>query len=293
MALILKLQVPWRKDLLRINYDDKDVIRVIKNRGSPQHVRKKGNVVIVKDFFGVNNKVPDVNRYSIGAGSCCVRHDNRYHICNDSYLIPHCDEQDMHQQIPNIVLLLESPHKDEYQPGNINCPIAPAMGTTGDNIDRCLGTVLRDIKKDLINAGLNEAEFIKSGGHVIISNPIQFQTSLHAIHGKSLQKKWVTLRNNVWWTLWNEQRIQRNFRARLKRYNPSLIINACTGKRSTKDVLTRTDALTRTHGLRSLVTRFVREELPKVPLYEAYHPAINWNNCDNTHLHRIEQPNCL
>ena len=302
----LKLEVPFREctSYLCVTDGHGNAVEVDDNEFQGEHVVPCGNdAILVKNFFDVNNKVPDVSRYRIGAGGCCVRHDNRYHICNDRYLIPHCDvsrkdlarllQRQQRRQVRNIVLLLESPHKDEYQPGNINCPIAPANGATGDNIDRCLGTVLRQIKGALINARLDEAEFIKPDSHVIISNPIQFQTSLHAIHGKSLQKKWVTLRNNVWWTLWNEQRIQRNFRARLKRYNPSLIINACTGKRSTKDVLTRTDALTRTHGLRSLVTRFVREELPKVPLYEAYHPAINWNNCDNTHLHRIEQPNCL
>ena len=281
----LKLEVTWpggTPRLLPVDYDDQDVISVIRNSGS-RYVRWTRNDVIVKNFFGENNKVSDVSRYGIVEGSC-VRHNDRYHICNNRYLIPHCDisrqqlqdllqEQQLRreqQQIGNIVLLLESPHKDEYQPGNINCPIAPANGDTGHKIDRFLGTVLSRIKEQ------EGQQLIVPGRHVIISNPIQFQTSLHAIHGKPLEGTWKKLGNKIWWTLWNEQHIQQCFRERLvDTYNPRLIINACTGN------FTPTGRQRRNQDLRRNVTKFIREHLPIVPLYEAKHPGRNnWTDCD-------------
>ena len=181
---------------------------------------------------------------------------------------------------------------DEYKNGNITAPKKPACGKTGLNIDRCLATVLLHIQE--IEPGL-----IEPGCHVVISNPIQFQTSLHAIHGQPINKKndttWKTLRNNVWWTLWNESegQIKQCFRERLvDTYNPILIINACTGKRTPRRYLTRTHCQTRRlKDLKRNVTKFVRAVLPVVPLYEAYHPAIKWNNSGNFGLHPIPPVN--
>lgn len=207
---------------------------------SGKHVEQSGNDVIVKKYFRMNNKVIDASRYRIGKAGCCVRHDGRYCICNDRYIIPHCNHTGIdishcdicepvlepllrRQRIRSIVFLLESPHMDEYQRGNINCPIAPAMGKTGSNIAEYLGTVLSRIEPQ---------RFIVPGYLVIISNPIQFQTSLHAIHGMSPRAdkgKWGTLRDNVWRTLWAEPHIQRCFKKRLEGYCPKVIINACTG----------------------------------------------------------------
>ena len=284
----LKLQVPWRRAPLSVQYTGLDgVIDEIRASNSP-NVRIEGddleeNDVLVENFFGMNNRVPDVSRYRICNAGCCIRHDNRYRICNDRYINPHCGisgkdlKRQLQPEIRNIVLLLESPHKDEYQPGNINCPIAPANGNTGDNIDRWLSTVLSCIE---------EQQLIVPGGHVIISNPIQFQTSLHAIHGQPLEDMWERLRNNVWWTLWNEQRIRQCFRERLvDTYNPCLIINACTGNFTA--VRQR-----RNQDLRRNVTKFIREHLPIVPLYETKHPGRNnWTDFDNNCLQRIPQAN--
>ena len=146
---------------------------------------------------------------------------------------------------------------DEYQRGNINCPIAPAIGKTGSNIAEYLGTVLSRIEPQ---------RFIVPGYLVIISNPIQFQTSLHAIHGMSPRAdkgKWGTLRDNVWRTLWAEPHIQRCFKKRLEGYCPKVIINACTGD------------LKKRCSLKNLVNRFVLEKFSDVPLYTVAHP-VSW-----------------
>ena len=275
--MALKLQVPWSQAHLPVGYEE--VTHLISQRApvSPNVEVIAGGDVLVKDFFGVNNRVPDVSRYRIKQNDCCVPHDGRYRIWHDKYLIPHGNltGQDIsrydisgealqqqlaaRQDIRNIVLLLESPHKDEYIDGDITRPKAPARGDSGKNIDRCLATVLLHIQEI-------EPALIEPGCHVVISNPIQFQTSLHAIHGgppRADNGKWGTLRNNVWRKLWNEPDIRQCFGTRLGCYYPKVIINACTS------------------DLKPLVRTFVRgwitEGNLEVPLYELAHPS-NWEN---------------
>lgn len=305
-----------------------EIMAGIEEHGSPYVGRKRCDLHVT-GFFEESKKVPDVIRYRIDADDRSVRHDLTYRICDDRFIIPiscrvaeggkcvphddrylncdtirrcnhpeqancHCDiygtELDQLLQQPpcgSIVLLLESPHKDEYEynGGRIVRHKAPASGSSGSNIDSCLGNVL---------SGIEEQQLIVPGRHVIISNPIQFQTSLHAIHEKSVSKSpWNKLRDNVWNTLWEEPQIEQDFRERLPTYSPHLIINACTGNWTPPEFLARTDDLTSKHGLKCLVTKFVRAELPTVPLYEAHHPAYkSWKLCNDIHLRRIyPQPN--
>ena len=276
MALkALKLEVSWSSvstGYLCVKDGRNSPVKVDDDLFQGKHVEPHDNYVLVKNFFEVNNKVPDVSRYCIGVEGCCAHYDDRHRICEDRYLIPHRDvsRQDLAQllqrqqrQIRNIVLLLESPHECEYINGDIAHPKAPASGPTGNNIDRCLGAVLSRI----------DAELIKPGCQVIISNPIQFQTSLHAIHRQSLRKdnnKWARLRDNVWRTLWSEQHIQNCFLARLKSYYPKVVINACTG-----------DMSCRHNKPKKIVKNFVRQHLRNVPFYNVPHPSDkSWNNCN-------------
>lgn len=277
MALTLKLQVPssdGNSRLLPVDYDNQYVIRVIRNSGSP-YVRRPRNDVIVKDFFGDLNRVPDDNRYHIGNAECCESHDKKYRICNDKYLIPHCNipesSRQIQQQSGSVVLLLESPHECEYE-YIYRCfvrpfarPKGPARGDSGKNIDQCLSTVLLYIQR--------ETGLIVPNCHIVISNPIQFQTSLHAIHGKSLRAdggKWETLRNNVWRTLWDDEEghIKQCFRARLDCYYPKVIINACTS-----DLKPRV----KTFVEGWIAERRQAERRQIVHLYEIYHPSY-WHN---------------
>lgn len=290
--MALKLKVHWRKELLLVEGVDDVAIRELIDCPRHPHVREAANDVLVEDFFGVNNVVPDVSRYRIGIDGCCVRHDSRYRFSNDRYVVPHCDVsgRDLRRQLNrrsllqftrrrpsagNVVLLLESPHKDEYHRDNVNCPIAPANGTTGENIDRCLSAALSQIEEELIAPGC----------HVIISNPIQFQTSLHAIHGRSTRGKaggrWRTLRDRIWKTLWNEggqeNYIRRCFRERLNTYRPSVIINACTGAWTPSG----------DDDPKSLVNDFLDTE-STVPLYKTYHPShTSWRKRETIRLTRI------
>lgn len=262
--MALMLQVPWRADPLPIG-PNADIEQIIEANG--QVVQEVEGDILVNECFGEINRVPDVSRYHIG---------------DNGQLIHHCDVPESRlqrqPQLRSIVLLVESPHKDEYQFGNINCPIAPANGASGRNIHRCLRRVLSCIEAMHIEAGL-----IVPGCHVVISNPIQFQTSLHAIHGTPLSNEHaMTLRNDVWRALWNEGEgvsgyIKLCFRVRLYTYRPSLIINACTGDWEEIDSLKR------------YVGEFVRAELQNVPLYNVSHPA-SWRPHRNIAIMRIHPP---
>lgn len=72
--MALKLQVPWRREPLPVQY--RGHVRVIDaiRASNSLHVEPSANDVIVKDFFGVNNRVPDVSRYHIGDDGQPVSH---------------------------------------------------------------------------------------------------------------------------------------------------------------------------------------------------------------------------
>ena len=279
--MALKLKIPWGDEPLQVDHTGLDgVIREIRESGSPNVVQCDNGDVLVKDFFGECNRVPDVSRYHVEQEDCCVPHDGRYRICNDRYLIPHCNHTEQHishcdiselsqqelQERGSIVLLLESPHKSEYENRNIARPKKPACGSTGKKIDRCLATVLLHIQE--IEAGL-----IEPSCHVVISNPIQFQTSLHAIHNNPIENvrkngehyNWKTLRDNIWRTLWDGGYIKQCFQARLRCYNPKVIINACTADQ--KDLVNDFVQELQTNGGLS----------ENVSLYKVAHPA-SWVN---------------
>lgn len=282
--MALKLKVHWRTeplevDLSRVSEGNLDtVMREIRASGLP-HVRTEGDDVIVENFFEKTNNVLDVSRYLIGEEDCCVHDDGRYRICNDRYLIRHCDipesELQIQQQTGSIVLLLESPHEAEYTDDEggygIDRRQVPANGDSGENIDLCLGTVLLHIQ---IETGL-----VVSDRHVVISNPVQFQTSLHAIHGQSVSDSpWDTLRNNVWRALWGNENehIQQCFLARLERYHPRVIINACTSDLK--------------HRVTSSVEGWLNARGLEIPLYKIDHPA-NWQNLRPKRIYPPTNPN--
>ena len=188
-----------------------------------------------------------------------------------------------------IVLLLESPHKHEYCRG-INDPIAPARGPTGDNICTYLGEVLEQIEQQQV---------LECGDDVTISNPIQFQTSLSTIHGRSLSGKgsspWKRLRNAVWTTLWEENYIKQDFLLRLCHYNPKIIINACTSffisihspspREKVTDLIRLQDQ--DMDNINPPCTEAILHNLTNLPLYECGHP-FGWSiNEENRQVFRI------
>ena len=267
--MTIKLSVPWSENYLLVDYNQlNQVIGHIQESGSP-HVRQHQGDVLVSEYFGPTNAVSDVSRYRISTEPCCEHHKDRCRISSNRYVTPHSNHDacevfrgdiprpQVQQQTGSIVLLLESPHKEEYTSHDVATPRAPACGVTGKNIRQCLSTVLLHLHQ--VETGL-----IEPNCDVVISNPIPFQTSLYTIHRRPVKKrKWKRLRDSVWCTLWCEDHIRQDFLSRLNEYHPKVIINACTSE-------------LKPH-VRSVVEawRSQREQVPL--LYETAHPA-GWRN---------------
>ena len=186
------------------------------------HVQSLGGSVTITGMFDPQNRVHDVNRY-------------RVNVSNSVYsVLPHSYCQvspgmncfsDLHTNFGEfngtIVLLLESPHRDEYLSCDVRCPIAPAQGRAGSCIDINLAPILNDPRNNTLR------QIIRNNSRVIIANPIQFQSSLWSIHQGRLFR-WRTLRNAVWKTLWDVNQIKTDFCDRLRLYSPDVLINCCT-----------------------------------------------------------------
>ena len=116
-----------------------------------------------------------------------------------------------------IVIILESPHKDEYS----KQIIAPAMGTTGENINKYL--------LDILNKKIGNPQIDKKEYDVILMNAIQYQTSL------GIDTEYF--RDRVWLTLWNKGDLRKEFIKRLEGYNADIVFNFCTNGSHKKDLI--------------------------------------------------------
>ncbi len=204
----------------------------IENKEVKIKLLDKNKVDTWKDkFFIYDTRVPDVWRYNYTKNGLMeyLYPDNLFKCSkfNDK------EPQKVDEEITSIVLILESPHKDEYDYNNkkgekIFEPIAPAQGTTGDNIDYHLHTVIGKIINQ-IKENINSNFDIPDNTPIIIANPIQWQTSMNFLYKKNAGTNLDTsLRDKVWRRIWKLKDIQDDFGKRLKSYNPLLIINACT-----------------------------------------------------------------
>lgn len=130
----------------------------------------------------------------------------------------------------NIVLILESPHKDEYTDKK---PIAPAQGKTGENLKKFMEYALKKISEKYQEKYQEEYKKIgKKKYNLIICNPVQYQTSL-ASHLKD-KAEYEKIKKEVWHAIWDYEDIQSDFKKRIKGYDPLLIIEACTGGKDDK-----------------------------------------------------------
>ena len=197
----------------------------------------------IHGLFGCENKVPDVDRYKIVRCGRRIAVEDHQLTAGDINLStnPYIDRQTLSgYEQPTLVIVLESPHRDEYG-SSVDKPITPARGATGVRIHKYLCHVLN---------GCHELSCLLSACapvRVIISNPIPFQTSAYAIHGGRLNNP-EGLRNFIWPALWclkdcnsegnDEYVFQRKFCNNLSRYNPIAIINACTKGNERRDKVT-------------------------------------------------------
>lgn len=172
---------------------------------SPSKATWAGNRLTIDHAFGHGNRVCDDDRHRI------TRRDTGPLECCD----PHIPRAPFER---TLVIVMESPHKHEYQLDCIDRPIGPAQGQTGRNIRDHFMSVLGSFPRIL--------DHLDQQTRVIVANPIQFQTSLAAV--VEVGKKWRKIRDAVWDELWCLQAIRKDFEDRLRRYSPHFVINACT-----------------------------------------------------------------
>lgn len=150
----------------------------------------------------------------------------------------------------NLVLLLESPHKAEYD-SNGN-PLRPANGTTGTKIQKLFAKQANNNK----SWGLNK----KKTYCVWLVNAIQYQTSAfnQLNNQKNYNEQWRSIRNYIFKTLWkNEQlfNLQADLTKRINTIKPKVTINCVTGGKSAS-------------GLRTMVNKLIKQ-----PVICYYHPS--------------------
>ena len=193
-----------------------------------------GNDIVIDGAFGEDNRVQDLYKYRIRC-----RDDGQLEL-----VAPHDNDQ---MERDTLVIILESPHKDEYLNNCIDDPGEPAAGVTGSRIGNHLLDII-GLCPDLL-CNLSDGET-----RVILCNPIQFQTSLVAVINAP---NWRIVRDAVWKKLWNIQEIKNDFEERLEGHEPDYIINACTSH------------------LQNKISEFLLQcnRFPDSKKYETHHPA--------------------
>jgi len=157
----------------------------------------------------------------------------------------------------NILVVLESPHRFEYDENNN--PIGLAMGKTGDSLFELFTFALN---KSCLR--INDGEY-----NVILTNAIQYQTScgLNPIDRKLRDKNWIDIYDNFGG--------EEDFKKRIYMIKPRVTLNLCTGGRSLD-------------GLRTKVSKsLIKFGLKKNRHFaEGNHPA-SWDIHGNTGNARI------
>lgn len=128
------------------------------------------------------------------------------------------------EKLEIIAIILESPHRDEYDNGK---PLGPAIGQTGQNIANHLLEVFNT--KTIIDILNNSKEII---GNLEQNNIVRFKVLLVEAIGfqcsNGLKKINEEKRNDVFNFVWNRGGRQ-HLEKRLKEYQPIIIINSATG----------------------------------------------------------------
>ena len=175
-----------------------------------------------------------------------------------------------------IVIILESPHKNEYtiykkENNEKLYNSVPALGKTGKNIEEYLDEILKNQLKEL----QSNDEYL-----IILMNSIQYPCSLFEpterhrsqVFEDCWNKKYVSEEEDIY--LYRE-----DFKKRLKSYNPSIVINACTG-----NTIERNKKLSGYLGERKNLNVLVQKEIDDLiekkiiesKLYQIHHPC-RWN----------------
>lgn len=131
----------------------------------------------------------------------------------------------------NIIIILESPHKDEYKTAFQH----PALGTTGNNLGKYFDGLL-----DCLDSVIPQGKIC----HVYLMNAVQYQCSL------GFEPK--VFRNVIFEDIWNNHNGKNDFLERLDRHYPNIILNLCTNPNSLQKLVQ--NAITSQYSNNSSVT---------------------------------------
>jgi hypothetical protein len=182
---------------------------------------------IENSFFDKSSEVPDIFRYVLKYTSTSVwkffdtnkKDVHKFEIDKDQKVIPTEDSK-------NIILLLESPHKDEYEIKDDKlAPRSPASGDSGRAIYDFFTSHVLPMLNSLGLELNNSTEY-----NFCIVNPVPYQTSLVNIHQEGLIS---SLRDKIWKAMY--PKLKEDFKSRLEGYRPFVILNGCTS--NLKDLL--------------------------------------------------------
>lgn len=174
------------KEMTRMNLDE---FNNIKEYDLKFFKKNEGNLVVKNSFFDVSRQV----------------NTRILNIENKSI-------KSLDTHVSKVVLILESPHKEEYDE-NFN-PIRIANGSTGVNIKNHILRLLKMLD--------NKTRYFE----VTILNPVPYQTSLNYFT-KSKKINAMT-RNQFWFFCWWNMDCREKFIKRIKKEKYDIIINACT-----------------------------------------------------------------
>jgi len=211
----LTIEMTWPVDATlfpRLTQKEREALWDGRRELAAEHAECEADRIHVVGLLGCGNRVPDKERFRIHCGVCQCDGQRPERGERHLMVVP-VDE-------PVLLILLESPHMDEYECSVAN-PVEPARGKTGAN--------LRDKLRRLLESS-ELAEEVWCGSRVAIAIPVQFQASLHAVHRKTLQSRvYRRLRDRVWESNWSLPEVREDFGDRIRQFGPTWIINACTG----------------------------------------------------------------
>jgi hypothetical protein len=222
----------------------------------------------INGFFTQTNKVPDVVRgiLKVTESKICLCLNE---VADDAIGKWGDLPVSTSQTDKSIVLLLESPHRQEFNKDSRQA-VAPAQHATTHGRITQIPQLLQskpEIRQFLANQSVR-------GGvkyPLVIANPIQWQASLGRYYARGLRGD---LRDEVWKKLWKyeesgEYPLRADFLKRLKSYNPAVVVNVCTGF--------SIDANKDKKGLNKTLSDFLisnRESFGGCKIIRTYHPSF-------------------
>lgn len=250
--------------------------------------KNSNNSFTVKDaFFHPNKEVPDVYIYDLRRyrGEWRLFSPNSSHRntaplkeCTKINCSSECSPSPKKiAKAKNILVILESPHDEEYD-NNFN-PLQPANSSkgTGSNF---FNNFTKHILPILCNS-LKIKLYQKKVYRICFVEPVPYQSSLHFIHKQDLNsnknKSFNKLRNEVWKSLFVF--CKDDFIKRIESYEPFIIINACTGEKNTDSLRKEVK-----EAIDEIVKNNPKSKIARAYKFRTNHPCawksqcFEWNN---------------